>query len=159
MLWLLRTVECVASQHGGGQQLHPVGSHSAATASATTCDVTWRYLITETASASQQQTSAGKSHCIHLTYLSRARSCLMNQKVQYHLHKVSPPVTAISSQINQVILSDSSTSLHILISTSQLRLGPAKRLLPSGFIIKIAYAFLIAPCVLRCSPISSCLLS
>ena len=45
MLWLLRTVGCVAGQHGGG-------SHSAATAAATTGDVTWQCLVTETASAS-----------------------------------------------------------------------------------------------------------
>jgi len=52
MLWLLRAVGCVAGQHGGGQQIQPGGSHSAATAAATTGDVTWQCLIIETASAS-----------------------------------------------------------------------------------------------------------
>ena len=76
---------------------------------------------------------------IYLTYLLRARSCLMNQKVHYHLHKVSPPVhyhlhtvltpvIAISSQINLVAPSYSSPSLYILISSSHLRLDLPQRL-------------------------------
>jgi hypothetical protein len=52
MLWLLRTVERVAGQHGGGQHIHTDDTDSAATATATTGDVNWRHLITETATAS-----------------------------------------------------------------------------------------------------------
>jgi hypothetical protein len=56
MLWLLRAVGCVVGQHGGGQQVHTDGCHGAATAAAATGDVAWQCLVTETATASKQQT-------------------------------------------------------------------------------------------------------
>jgi hypothetical protein len=119
----------VAGQHGGGQQIHTDGCHSAATAAATTGDVTWQCLTTETASASQQQTSAGKYDilvkCMRLS-CEPTGTLPSPQRITTSTLPSSQRITtsiAIASQLNPVTLSYPNATLYILIS-SQLDGSP-----------------------------------
>jgi hypothetical protein len=64
----------------------------------------------------------------------------MEPEVHYRVHN-SPPLVPILSQINPV----HTTPSYVLILSFHLRLGLPSGLFPSGFPIKILYAFLFSP--------------
>jgi hypothetical protein len=81
-------------------------------------------------------------------------SNLCNPKVHYHVHK-SPPLGPILTHIDQVHTTHNISLRCTLILLTNLRLGLANCLFPSGFLTNILYAFLFSPFLLHAMPISS----
>jgi hypothetical protein len=73
---------------------------------------------------------------------------LWNPKVDYRVYE-GPPLVPILSQMNPVHTLHPISLLSILTLSSYMRLSLSSSLFPSGFPIKMLYAFLFSPCVLH----------
>jgi hypothetical protein len=76
-------------------------------------------------------------------------SILWNPKVQYRIHKSSPPLP-ILSQTNTVYIKQPNSKWSILILSTHLRLDLLNAVFPSGFTTNNLYAFVFSPIRATC---------